>query len=170
MATPFHAELVTPERILFSGEVDEISMRTDSGEIAFLAHHEDYLAAVDITVARLSVVDPTGTGAAEGDRQELRVAVHGGFIQVDGEGVKILAGVAELAAEIDVERARRAAAEAEAALAAGGSGAPGSTDDGAATAAGEVRASGAMLALLAPGSPDVALRRARTRLEAAGAS
>src|ERR1700688_4067211 len=99
MATPFHVELVTPERVLFSGEADEVSMRTDGGEIAFLAHHEDFIGAVDITVAKIHVVDAAATDADSGE--DLIAAVHGGFVHVHPEGVRILAGVAELAAEID---------------------------------------------------------------------
>ena len=164
MATPFHAELVTPERVLFAGDVDEVSMRSDAGEIAFLAAHEDYVAAVDITVVRLNAV-----GGAEGERHEVRAAVHGGFVQVDASGVKILAGVAELASEIDVDRARRALAATEAP----GGAEPADTGVQVGADAGEGalrRPSGAMLALLDPGAPDAVARRARTRLEAAGAS
>ncbi len=204
MPTPFHVELVTPERVLFSGQVDEVTMRTDEGEISFLAAHEDYVAAVDITVARLSVVGGGGTGAAasgaghsagpgaggtrppeEGSGQELRVAVHGGVVQVDRAGVVILASVAELGAEIDVERARRALDSSGAELAAGGGAPPGTPGSGAAPAghAGETAAaaelpgapalvspSPAMLALLEPDSALARARRARARLEAAGAS
>ncbi len=162
MATPFHAELVTPERVLFSGDVDEVSMRSDAGEIAFLAAHEDYVAAVDITVVRLNVAS-----SPDGERHELRAAVHGGFVQVDASGVVILAGVAELAGEIDVERARAALAAAEV------PGAAEATEAAHGAAEGEPggrRPSGAMLALLDPGAPDAVVRRARTRLEAAGAS
>jgi F-type H+-transporting ATPase subunit epsilon len=167
MATPFHLELVTPERVLFSGEVDEISMRTDGGEIAFLARHEDYVGAVDITAATLSVVEG---GSGEGESHTLMVAIHGGFVHVDGEGVTILAGVAELGGEIDVERARRALTAAEERLATEGPatlGGGGATDDG--DGAPPERLSGAMVALLAPESAEAAVARAKVRLEAAGA-
>jgi F-type H+-transporting ATPase subunit epsilon len=45
--------------------------------------------------------------------------VHGGFIEVSGDNVKILSDLAELADQIDVERARQQADEAEAKLRAG---------------------------------------------------
>src|SRR5487761_1928322 len=112
MATPFHLEVVTPERVLFSGEVDEVSMRTDGGEIAFLAHHEDYVGAVDITVARLSVV-ADATGAGDPETSTLSIAVHGGFVHFDGEGMTIHATVAKLGSEVDVARARLALIAAE---------------------------------------------------------
>ena len=170
MATPFHLELVTPERVLFSGEVDEISMRTDGGEIAFLAHHEDYIGAVAITVARLSLV--SGDGAtSEGETGTLLVAVHGGFVHVDHEGVTILAGVAELGDEIDVERARRAlAASQERLVAEGPATFVGRSDETDGEQSAPESLSGAMVALLAPESAEAAVARATVRLEAAGAT
>jgi F-type H+-transporting ATPase subunit epsilon len=160
MATPFPVELVTPERVLFSGEVEEVSLRTDEGEIAFLAKHEDYIAAIDITLCRLSA---TGEGA-----EPTLCAIHGGFVHVNEDGVKLLASVAELGSEIDVARARAALTDAEGRLGSEGS-AP--TEE---AAEGEIESdvalSPAMLALLEPDAPEQALRRARVRLEAAGAA
>jgi F-type H+-transporting ATPase subunit epsilon len=158
MATPFHVELVTPERVLFSGEADEVSMRTDAGEIAFLAHHEDFIGAVDITVAKINV---TEGASADSEGSALVAAVHGGFVHVDDAGVRILAGVAELAGEIDVERARAAFAAA----------ADGERVDGHATehaGDGAIAMSPAMVALLESESADARSRRARVRLEVAG--
>jgi F-type H+-transporting ATPase subunit epsilon len=163
MATPFHVELTTPERILFSGEAEEVTMRTDAGEIAFLAHHEDFIGAVDITVGKIHVVDPGGD--ADGSAV-LVAAIHGGFVHVDANGVRILAGVAELAAEIDVDRARAALAGAEGA----GRGDRG-TDHAEPTTDGEdVASSPAMVAIIDPESTDARTRRATARLEAAGVS
>ncbi|MFZ0059256.1 MAG: F0F1 ATP synthase subunit epsilon, partial [Acidimicrobiales bacterium] len=113
MGTPFHVELVTPERVLFSGEADEVSLRTVEGEISFLARHEDYVGVADVTVVRIAVLGDVGADGTEGTPTELRAAVHGGLVHVNREGVVILAGVAELASEIDVGRARRALAAAE---------------------------------------------------------
>jgi F-type H+-transporting ATPase subunit epsilon len=167
MATPFHLEVVTPESELFSGEVDEVSMRTDGGEIAFLARHEDYVGAVDITVAKISVVADAASGT-EGETSSLLMAVHGGFVHVNQEGMTILAGVAELGSEIDVERARRALGAAEERLVTEGP----ATKPSAPTAEGDDAApehlTGAMVALLAPESAEAAVARARVRLEAAG--
>lgn len=169
MATPFHLEVVTPERVLFSGEVDEVSMRTDGGEIAFLAHHEDYVGAVNITVAKLSVVSDMTSGG-EGEAATQLIAVHGGFVHVNKDGMTILAGVAELGSEIDVERARRALSAAEERLAAEGPAtAPRATDSESEDGVPE-RLTGAMVALLAPESAEAAVERAKVRLEAAGAA
>ena len=162
MATPFTVEVVTPERVLFSGEVEEVSLRTDEGEIAFLAKHEDYIGAVDITVCKL-------TPQAGGDAAEPELlAIHGGFVHVDESGVKILASVAELGGEIDVDRARNALVTAETRRTSepASSNAEESGDDRGAG----IAKSGAMLALLEPEAPEQAIRRAEVRLEAAGAA
>jgi F-type H+-transporting ATPase subunit epsilon len=179
MATPFHVEIVTPERVLHSGEAEEVSMRTDAGEIAFLAHHEDFIGAADITVVRVRshAADAGEAGDAEGS--ELRFAVHGGFVHVDQDAdtVTILAGVAERGDQIDVGRARAALAAAEERFATEGPAAEQRTGTEAAPAAvaeeappTAARLSGAMVGLLAPESAEAALRRARARLEAAGAA
>lgn len=168
MATPFHLEVVTPERVLFSGEVDEVSMRTDGGEIAFLAHHEDYVGAVDITVARVSVVAGDTPGADE-VASTLPIAVHGGFVHVNREGMTILAGVAELGGEIDAERARNALAAAEERLVAEGPATKPSPETSGEHENTPERLTGAMVALLAPESAEAAVARAKVRLEAAGA-
>ena len=164
MATPFQLEIVTPERVLFSGAVDELSMRTDGGEIAFLARHEDFIGAVDITVAKLSVVETS----ADTESSTRLVAFHGGFVHVDQEHVTILAGIAELGSEIDVERARRALSAAEERLVTEGPATRPVAEGAEAEGESSDRLSGAMVALLAPESAEAAVARARVRLEAAG--
>lgn len=109
MATT-HVEVVTPERNLFSGEADMVTCRTVTGEIAFLADHMPYLAALDPCLVRI-----VGDGGAE-----VRLAVHGGFVEVHDNRVVLLADVAEPAGEIDRARAERARDEAERSVAAGG--------------------------------------------------
>jgi F-type H+-transporting ATPase subunit epsilon len=130
---PLQVDLVSPERILYSGEAEMVITRTSDGEIAFLAGHAPFLGALGIGTVRIH----TGGAGAGGVEQ---AAVHGGFVEVRDNRVIILSDVAELASQIDVERARRAAAEAESRL------------------RGEHDA-----------EAEAALRRARVRLEAAGA-
>ena len=96
-------ELVSPERILYSGEADIVIARTiGEGEIAFLTGHAPFVGALDIATLTIR--------SAEG--QEL-VAVHGGFIEVSNDVVTILSDLAELGSQIDVERARVASEQAE---------------------------------------------------------
>ncbi|MDA8288649.1 MAG: F0F1 ATP synthase subunit epsilon [Actinomycetota bacterium] len=175
MATPFHAEVVTPERVLFAGEVDEVLTRTDVGEIAFLAHHTEFVGALDITVVtvRIAAGEEGSTGApAESSGERQRFAVHGGFVHMANNRLSVLAGVAERADEIDVARSRAALEAARERL--GREGAPSAPDRHGAEAAAEPEGgtplSGARLALLAPASAAAALRRAEVRLEAAGAT
>ena len=101
---PMQVELVSPERILFSGEADMVICRTvGGGDIAFLAGHAPFLGALAIHAVRIK--QPDGTEEA--------AAVHGGFVHVRDNTVIILSDVAELASQIDVERARRAKEAAE---------------------------------------------------------
>lgn len=100
---PLQVELVSPERILYSGEAEMVVCRTMSGgEIAFLTGHAPFVGALDIGVVRVK----TGDGVEE-------AAVHGGFVEVRDDQVSVLSDVAELASQVDVERARRAKEAAE---------------------------------------------------------
>ena len=106
-------ELVTPTRTLFTGEAEMIVCRSVDGEIAFLANHMPYIGALDPGVVR--IVGPVGESeGATGS--EIRLAVHGGFVEVKDNQVIMLADEAELASEIDVDAARRAESEANDAL------------------------------------------------------
>jgi F-type H+-transporting ATPase subunit epsilon len=95
--------LVSPERILFSGEADMVVCRTSDGEIAFLTGHAPLVGALGIGTVRIK----------QADGEEVKAAVHGGFVEVRDNRVSILSDVAELPDQIDVERARRAREEAE---------------------------------------------------------
>jgi F-type H+-transporting ATPase subunit epsilon len=97
MAT-FTASLVTPERTLLEREVQAVFLRTDTGDSAYLAGHTPLIGALVAGLVRFQHEDGT----------EERAAVHGGFVQVTGERVTILAPVAELAEDIDIDRARLA--------------------------------------------------------------
>lgn len=97
-------ELVSPERILFSGEAEMVICRTvDGGEIAFLTGHAPFLGALGVGLVKIREVGGT----------EQLAAVHGGFVEVRDNRVIILSDVAELADQVDVERARRAKEAAE---------------------------------------------------------
>jgi F-type H+-transporting ATPase subunit epsilon len=100
---PLQVELVSPERILFSGEASMVIARTvGGGDIAFLTGHAPFVGALDVATVTIR--------SESGDEV---VAVHGGFVEVSNDTVTILSDVAELGSQIDVERARRAATEAD---------------------------------------------------------
>jgi len=110
---PLHVELVSPERILYSGEATMVQARTiGGGDIAFLSGHTPFIGALEID----QVIVRTVTG---GDQI---AAVHGGFVSVNDDKVTILSDLAELKESIDVPRARRAREEAEGDVQRGGEG------------------------------------------------
>ena len=98
-------ELVSPERTLFTGEATMVQARTlGGGDIAFLTGHAPFIGALAIDQVVIRLVDGTDEVAA----------VHGGFVSVNDDHVKILSDLAELKSQIDVDRARRALERAEA--------------------------------------------------------
>ncbi|MHB8244685.1 MAG: ATP synthase F1 subunit epsilon [Acidimicrobiales bacterium] len=166
---PTEAELVTPERVLFSGEAAFVVLRTDGGEIMFLPEHAPFIGAVDISLLRIA------RAGDESGEDEFRAAVHGGFVHVTGNKVTVLASVAEKSDEIDVDRARRAFEAARAGVGGGSGGGDAAAAAAAPAPAGHeekeepAELSASMKAMLFPDDPEVALRRAEVRLEAAGA-
>jgi F-type H+-transporting ATPase subunit epsilon len=107
MAEPLTVEVVSPEELLYSGQATMVITRTlGGGEIAFQAGHSPFLGALADNHTRVFLLD--GTVAD--------IAVHGGFVEVSDNKVSILSDTAELAVDIDVERARAAKDRAETAL------------------------------------------------------
>ena len=97
-------EVVSPERVLFSGEATMVITRTaGGGEIAFLPGHAPFLGALSENHTRVFLVDGS----------TLDLAVHAGFVEVSDNRVAILSDIAELGADIDVARAEAARARAE---------------------------------------------------------
>ncbi len=102
-----HVELVSPERVLLSVDATRVIARTiGGGDIAFLTDHAPFIGALDTWPLEILCAD---------DHVEV-AAVHGGFISVTDNQVKILSDLAELAGQIDVARAEAARDAAEAAL------------------------------------------------------
>ena len=100
-------ELVSPEKILYSGQATFVRARTvGGGEIAFLTGHAKFIGALEICAVK--IIQESGT--------ELQVAVHGGFVEVSDDTVTLLSDVAELQEDIDVHRAEEARSRAEAEL------------------------------------------------------
>ncbi|MBO0848715.1 MAG: F0F1 ATP synthase subunit epsilon [Pseudonocardia sp.] len=97
-------ELVAVERRLWSGDATFVFARTTEGEIGVLPGHEPTLAQLE--QAGLVRIDTQ-------DGSSITAAVHGGFLSITPEGVTVLAEVAELAEEINVERARAASGRAD---------------------------------------------------------
>ena len=113
----FGVEVVTPEEALVAGGATAVVLRSTVGDMTVLDGHTALVA--DVAPCLVKVDQPDGTTQL--------LAVHGGFLQVDtspgaaeglaeGDGplpgmstrVTVLAGVAELAQDIDVPRAEAA--------------------------------------------------------------
>jgi F-type H+-transporting ATPase subunit epsilon len=97
--------IMTPERLLMQTQAESIVVPAAEGELGILPHHAPLLAQLQPGEIRLRT----------GDKVEL-FAVSGGFVEVESNKVSIFAETAEMAHEIDVERARQAADRAKAAI------------------------------------------------------
>ena len=98
----FKLEIVTPDGACFSGMAESVLVRTDDGDVQFLAGHVDYMASLATGRAKITV------GGKE------RVAsCSGGFITCSRGEVKLVAVTFEFSDEIDLERAKRAKERAE---------------------------------------------------------
>jgi len=95
-------EIVTPERIVYSGDVNMVSIKTGGGELGILPKHAPLAATVKPCIVRVKVAGGEGY-----------VHVSGGFLEVLPERVTVLADVAELPQDIDVARAEAAKQRAE---------------------------------------------------------
>ena len=80
MAT-FHFELVSPERVLFSGEVDAVVLPATEGDMTVLPGHAPMMTA--LKTGFLVITDDPGNGR--------RVLVRGGFADVSQSGLTVLA-------------------------------------------------------------------------------
>ena len=99
-------EIVTPEKIIYSGEIDEITINTADGEIGILPHHVNLFTKVLPGELRIKI----------GGKQQY-LAITGGFLEVVNDKnetkISILADYAVRAEEIEVEKAIAAQKRAE---------------------------------------------------------
>jgi F-type H+-transporting ATPase subunit epsilon len=89
MAT-FHFDLVSPEKLAFSGEVDQVDIPGAEGDFGVLAGHAPVVAAI-----RPGILTVTVGGSHE------KIIVLGGLAEVSDKGLTVLADVATSLAELD---------------------------------------------------------------------
>jgi F-type H+-transporting ATPase subunit epsilon len=94
----FNLDIVTPTKTVFSGEVQSFSAPGVAGGFQVLFDHAPFLSS--ITVGQVKVIDPDGAVSL--------YATSGGFVEVNGNKVILLAETAERSDEIDVQRAEKA--------------------------------------------------------------
>ena len=97
--------LVSAERSVWQGTAKSVVAKTPDGEIGIRPGHSPVLALLLDAPLRIETTEGT----------KVLVAVHGGFFSVDSDQVNVIAETAELAEEIDVERAKAALERAKAA-------------------------------------------------------
>ena len=102
-------EVVTPEKLLLSQQVDEVIAPGSEGEFGVLPGHCHFLSTLRIGELRYRIGDQTNS-----------MAVLWGCAEVTPNKVTVMAEIAEKAEDIDVERATAKVAEAERRLQAGG--------------------------------------------------
>ena len=102
---PLLLEIVTPERLAYSDTVDSVQLPGIEGELGVLPHHAPLVSMLGVGELRIR------KGGAEES-----FAIVGGFLQVRPDRVVVMAETADMASEIDLERAQEARREAERAL------------------------------------------------------
>jgi F-type H+-transporting ATPase subunit epsilon len=102
---PLHLEIVTPERLAYEDDVDMVIVPGVEGELGILPHHAPLVTTLGLGELRIK----KGT-------VEESFAIVGGFLQVRPDKVVVMAETADLASEIDLEKAQQARNEAERAL------------------------------------------------------
>ena len=105
---PLLLEIVTPERLAYSDTVDSVQLPGSEGELGVLPHHAPLVSMLGIGELRIRKA-----GAEES------FAIVGGFLQVRPDKVVVMAETADLASEIDLQKAEEARREAERALESG---------------------------------------------------
>ena len=101
-------EIVTPERLAYSDQVDAVILPGSEGELGVLPHHAPLVTTLGIGELRIR----------KGSTEE-SFAIVGGFLQVRPDKVVVMAETADMASEIDLEKAQEARREAERALESG---------------------------------------------------
>ena len=104
MADNLQLELVSADRVVWSGEATMVLARTTDGEIGVLANHTPVLSVLLPSAVEITVPD--------GERQY--AVIDGGFLSVANNRISVLAEHAQLAKEVDLEAARRDLDEARA--------------------------------------------------------
>ena len=105
MAT-FHFDLVSPEKLAFSGEVDQVDIPGVEGDFGVLAGHAPVIAAIRPGILTVSV----------GGKHE-KIIVSGGLAEVSEKGLTVLADIATSIEELDRAKLADSIAEMEAKLA-----------------------------------------------------
>lgn len=93
-----HLKIITPERVLFDEKIKQVSVPTPDGEVTVLPDHIPVISLVE--AGEVKIVNEKNT--------EVPLVISGGFTEINGDRVLILADTAERVEEIDLQRAQEA--------------------------------------------------------------
>ncbi|MGI6451488.1 MAG: F0F1 ATP synthase subunit epsilon [Desulfitobacteriia bacterium] len=102
MAQTFNLKVVAPDGLVLNKDVEFVVVPGEGGELGILPNHAPLIASLTIGVIRYTV---------EGNVH--KIAISGGFLEVVSNKVTVLANTAEIAENIDLERAKAAKERAE---------------------------------------------------------
>jgi F-type H+-transporting ATPase subunit epsilon len=95
-------KIITPEKTVYEGVINQITLPVSDGEVTILPNHRSYIASLKSGEICLGV-----------GKEDICIAVSGGFIEFDRNSLVVLADTAERAEEIDIKRAEEARKRAE---------------------------------------------------------
>lgn len=90
----FNFEIISPEKVVYKEEVEEVIIPTTSGQVTILPNHATLISQVTF-----------GEVVVKKNRKEYYIAVSGGFLDVNSNNVSILADYAVRSEEIEVAHA-----------------------------------------------------------------
>lgn len=105
MAT-FHFDLVSPEKLVFSGEVEQVDIPGSEGDLGVLAGHAPLVATIRPGIMTVVI----------GGRRE-KIVVLGGLAEISAKGLTVLADVATSVTDIDRVQFAKTVAQMEAEIA-----------------------------------------------------
>lgn len=95
-------KIITPEKTVYENEVDQATLPVTDGEVTILPNHRSYIASLK-----------AGEIMLRNGKEEIHLAVAGGFVEFDQNSLIVLADRAERAEDIDLQRAESAREKAE---------------------------------------------------------
>ena len=99
----FRLEIITPDRVFYSDDVDMVEYNTSEGEVGIYANH----------IPMTQIIAPGELIITESESSKKHAALHTGFVEVEGDKVTILTEAVEWPEDIDVKRAEEAKIRAE---------------------------------------------------------
>ena len=103
MAKTFHVEIVTPQRMVFQGEVEAVTLPGVVAPFQVLFNHAPIVT--ELEAGDIKIIDGAG--------RDHHFATSGGFAEMRNNRLTVIAETVEAAEDIDIDRARRARTRAE---------------------------------------------------------